>query len=137
MSERAKGRTGEQTRGTGSGSPPELDVQRTAIGNRLRTAREMAGLSQGQIARLMGLHRPSVSEAEAGRRRVSAEELIQFAQHYGVNIEWISGVAPKMADPKDARVELAARELAKLKAQDLDRVLQLLAALRAPGKGSR
>jgi hypothetical protein len=83
----------------------------------------------------MGLHRPSVSEAEAGRRRVSTEELVEFAKHYGVNQGWLLGDSPEAVDPKDARVELAARELGKLKAQDLDRVLQLLAALRAPGNG--
>ena len=52
---------------------------RTDIGARLRQARELAGLSQGQVAKLMSLHRPAVSEMEAGRRRVSAEELKQMA----------------------------------------------------------
>lgn len=114
-------------------SPAAIDPRRAALAVRLRAAREMAGLSQAQVARLMGLHRPSVSEAEAGRRRVSTEELVEFASHYGVSTDWLSGALPESVDPKDARVELAARELSKLKAQDLDRVLQLLAALRAPG----
>lgn len=114
------------------GSVPELDQRRVVIATRLKAARQMAGLSQAQVARLMHLHRPSVSEAEAGRRRVSAEELAEFARHYGVSVSWLSGVAPEKVDAKDARVELAARELTKLKAQDLDRVLQLLAALRGP-----
>ncbi len=94
----------------------------------------MAGLSQGQIARLMGLHRPSVSEAEAGRRRVSAEELVQFGKSYGVSTEWLTGADPETVDPNDARIQLAARELSKLKDKDLERMLKLLAALRAPGK---
>ena len=110
-----------------------LPPQRAALAARLRTARELAGLSQGQVARLMGLHRPSVSEAEAGRRRVSAEELAEFARHYGVNVGWLSGTEPETLDPADARVQLAARELSKLKADDLDRVLRLLAALRPSG----
>lgn len=111
-------------------SHPRANSDRIAIGARLKAARELAGLSQGQVARLMDLHRPSISEAEAGRRRVSAEELASFATHYGVSVDWITGVVPQQADPKDARVELAARELSKLKAQDLERVLHLLAALR-------
>jgi transcriptional regulator with XRE-family HTH domain len=94
----------------------------------------MAGLSQGQIARLLGLHRPSVSEAEAGRRRISAEELVQFGKYYGVSTEWLTGADPETVDPKDARVQLAARELSKLKDKDLERMLRLLAALRSPGK---
>jgi transcriptional regulator with XRE-family HTH domain len=50
------------------------------IASRLRLARESAGLSQGQVAKKMNLHRPTVSEIEAGRRRVSAEELARFAE---------------------------------------------------------
>lgn len=118
---------------------PRTDIEdlRGAIGARLRVAREMAGLSQGQIARLMGLHRPSVSETEAGRRRVSAEELVQFGKSYGVSTEWLTGADPETVDPKDARIQLAARELSKLKDKDLERMLQLLAALRAPRREVR
>lgn len=53
---------------------------REHIAARLRVAREAAGLSQGQVAKLMGLHRPTISEIEAGRRRVTGEELVQFAK---------------------------------------------------------
>jgi len=50
-------------------------VKRGQIAERLKEARRLAGLSQGHVARILGLHRPSVSEMEAGNRRVSAEEL--------------------------------------------------------------
>ena len=36
------------------------------VAERLRLAREQAGLSQGQVARLLGKHRPTISEIEAG-----------------------------------------------------------------------
>ena len=49
--------------------------ERLEIAGRLRLARETAGLSQGQAAKRLGLHRPTVSEIEAGRRRVTAEEV--------------------------------------------------------------
>jgi transcriptional regulator with XRE-family HTH domain len=110
----------------------DLDARREAIAERLRMARIMAGLSQGQVARMIGLHRPSVSEAEAGRRRVPAEELAEYARIYAVNAGWLTGADPQSLDPQDARVQLAARELGKLKPEDLDRVLHLLAALRGP-----
>ncbi len=104
------------------------DPKRMAIATRLKIAREQAGLSQGQVARILGLHRPSVSEMEAGRRGVSGEELATLAKTYGVSVDWLTGV--DTPDPERDRVELAARELSKLKKQDLDRVLQLLASLR-------
>ncbi|WP_349263960.1 helix-turn-helix transcriptional regulator [Longimicrobium sp.] len=114
-------------------SADDAAAKRVVIGARLRSAREMAGLSQGQVARLVDLHRPSVSEAEAGRRRVPAEELARFAEIYGVSTSWLAGDDPDALRPDDARVQLAARELGKLKPEDLDRVLHLLAALRGSG----
>ena len=114
--------------------PHTMNERRADVARRLRTAREMAGLSQGQVARMLQIHRPSVSEAEAGRRRVPAEELSELARIYGVSVNWLSGFGEDKLDPGNPRVELAARELGKLKPEDLNRVLQLLAALRSePG----
>ena len=97
---------------------------------RLRVAREQAGLSQGQVAELMNLHRPTISEIEAGNRRVHVEELPEFARHYHVSVRWLLGEEGAAEDLHEARVRLAARELAKLKKDDLDRVMNLLASLR-------
>jgi transcriptional regulator with XRE-family HTH domain len=120
----------ESDRTDETGASPQ--AKRAAIAGRLRAAREMAGLSQGQVARLMEMHRPTVTEIEAGRRRVNAEELAALSKLYAVSTEWLSGAGPDAVEPTDARVELAARELTKLKPDDLDRVLHLLAALRPP-----
>ncbi len=106
---------------------PESKLTRIAIATRLRAARENAGLSQGQVAKLLGIHRPTVSEIEAGHRKVSAEELSQFAKVYDVSISWLTNNNSEMPNPE---VELAARELAKLKKEDLDALLQLLRTLR-------
>ena len=99
------------------------------IGERLRFAREQAGLSQGQVAKMMDVHRPTISEIEAGRRRVTAEELAEFARIYEVSISWLSG-SDKDDGIVDDRVRLAARELAKLNRTDLDRIMRLLATMR-------
>jgi transcriptional regulator with XRE-family HTH domain len=103
---------------------------------RLRAAREQAGLSQGQAARLLDMHRPTISEIEAGRRRVQAAELQLFAKLYKVSVSWLTSEA---ADDEtvDPRVELAARELSKLKQDDLDRVLRLLSSMREAPKARR
>jgi transcriptional regulator with XRE-family HTH domain len=106
------------------------DEKGMAIAARLRLAREQAGLSQGQVAKMLHLHRPSISEAEAGRRKVSTEELVELARIYGVSVSWLA-CAESEENPAQDRIELAARELAKLKPEDLDRLLQLLSALRS------
>ena len=100
------------------------------VAGRIRMAREMAGLSQGQVAKLMGLHRPSVTEIEAGNRRVSTDELEQFARHFEVSTSWLLGEQVGAEDPRQAKLYLAARELDKLKTEDLDRLLKVLATIR-------
>ena len=101
----------------------DVDSSRAAIATRIRAAREQAGLSQGQVAKLLGLQRPSISELEAGRRKVSAEELTQLARIYNVSVSWLMKEESEILDPA---VELAARELAKLRKEDLETVLKAL-----------
>jgi transcriptional regulator with XRE-family HTH domain len=107
--------------------------RRAAMAVRIKEARKLAGLSQGQVAKMLGLHRPSVSEIEAGNRRVSADELTRMAGIFDVSVSWLLGEAPEALQPDDPRLELAARELGKLKPDDLDRLLKLLAAMRPTG----
>ena len=109
----------------------EHQDKRRAIASRLRLSREMAGPTQGQVAKSFDWHRLTVSEIEAGRRRVSAEELATLAEMYGVNIPWIVGEEDEDSSLAADRVKLAARELSKLREEDLERVLQLVQALRA------
>ena len=106
-------------------------AKRAQIAKRLKEARKLAGLSQGHVAKMLGLHRPSVSEMEAGNRRVSADELARLAEIYDVSVAWLLGETPEALDAQDPRLELAARELSKLKPEDLEHLLRLLAAMRS------
>ena len=62
------------------------DDATNTLPKRLRAAREAAGLSQGQVAKLMDMHRPSISEMEAGKRRITAEELARLADLYDTKV---------------------------------------------------
>lgn len=97
------------------------------IAQRLRIAREHAGLSQGQVAKMLNLHRPTITEIEAGRRKVSSDEIVEFAKIYEVTVSWLTEAKE---DDIDERVKLAARDLTKLKSADLDKVLKLLSRMR-------
>lgn len=104
--------------------------KKAIIASRIREARKMAGLSQAQVAKMLGLHRPSISEVEAGNRSVSAEEVAQLAEMFDVSASWLLGEGADKVDVHDNKLQLAARELQKLKPDDLDRLLTLLASMR-------
>lgn len=106
--------------------------RREQIAARLRMAREAAGLTQGQVAKKLEMHRPTISEIEAGRRRVSADELAIFAELYGIDVGWIMD-GSKDSDAGRDKILLAARQLSKLKDQDLERLLDLIRMLRGSG----
>jgi transcriptional regulator with XRE-family HTH domain len=109
------------------------ETKKKAIAARLVLARKQSGLSQAQLARLMKLHRPSISEMEAGRRNVSVEELTALAKLYSVSVSWLACEDSDKPDVNRDKLELAARKLAGLKKQDLDKILDLLRAMQTEG----
>jgi transcriptional regulator with XRE-family HTH domain len=111
----------------------ENKLQKEGIAARLRLAREQAGLSQGQVAKILGLHRPAISEIEAGRRKVSAEELTECSKIYGVSLTWLASGDSSLDCEHADRIQLAARQLSKLKPEDIDMVLRILRTLRKSG----
>lgn len=100
------------------------------VASRLREARKMAGLTQGQVAAQMNLHRPTISEIEAGNRSVTVTELATFADLYEVDVAWLAGEGAEKLDPHDDRVQLAFRDLEKLSEKDLDKLMTALAAIK-------
>ena len=105
------------------------DDRRKLIGSRLALARKRAGLSQAQVAIELKLPRPSISEIESGRRRVAADELVMFAELYSVDMDWLAGRGEENVDVIRDKLQLAARKVAGLKQEDLEKVIDLLTSL--------
>lgn len=68
-----------------------MTTKRSRLARRLRAARVRAGLTQVEVARTLELHRPAVTEIEAGRRSVSSEELERFSRLYQVSVAELLG----------------------------------------------
>lgn len=60
----------------------EIDGQR--LGARIRALRLAAGLTQAELARRTGIHRPNIARVEAGRHTPSLETLARLATAIGV-----------------------------------------------------
>ncbi len=59
--------------------------------NRCRRARESAGLSVGQAARLLGVTADQLSRVEDSDAAYADFDPRRLADLYGVNLDWISG----------------------------------------------
>lgn len=105
---------------------------REIMASRLAIARKNAGLSQAQAAEKLGLQRPAISEIEAGRRKVTAEELVQFSSIYKTDLGWLAGEDEAKADPVRDQLQLAARNIAHLDPNDLEKVIDLLSSIARP-----
>jgi transcriptional regulator with XRE-family HTH domain len=104
-----------------------LNDDREKIAARLKEARILAGLSQANAAEKLGLQRPAISEIESGNRKVSAEELIQFSNLYKVDTSWL--LLRENENYMTEQLKFAARELSKLKEEDIQKLLQVLKIL--------
>lgn len=62
----------------------------TDWGERIREAREAAGLSQSELARRVGLKPPSVHDWESGKtKRIGGDNLMNVARALGTTPDWI------------------------------------------------
>lgn len=102
------------------------------IGDRLRCSREYLGLSQEEVAAYMGISRPAISNIEAGKRKVSAEELQRFARLYRRPYEYFFGEAEAEAD--DETVGALFRTTRELSENDREQVLRFAKFLKGAGK---
>ncbi|MEU4196028.1 XRE family transcriptional regulator [Kribbella sp. NPDC026611] len=74
------------------------EVDERALGARVREARELAGLTQGELAAQLSLDRTAVNKIESGIRKLTALELSDIAAALGVRM------ASFFADPIPALV---------------------------------
>ncbi len=97
---------------------------------RLRIAREMAGLSQNQAAKLLNISRPTISEIEAGRRNVTSVELSEFSDLYNVDILWLHGRTSFNENSVEDTIKLAARELQNMNDSDVEKLKIILSSMK-------
>jgi transcriptional regulator with XRE-family HTH domain len=79
---------------------PNRDKQPVwSLADRLRKAREEAGLEQGELAQLAGLSRATISAAENGHRRPAKATIAMWALATGVSRDWLAGESEANPDP--------------------------------------
>ncbi|HEX9969556.1 MAG TPA: helix-turn-helix transcriptional regulator [Acidimicrobiales bacterium] len=82
-------------------SPTRQPPSTAAFGERVRTLRRAAGLSQEQLGQLAGLHRTYVSALELGTRNVGLRGIVRLATALGVDpADLVAGLTPDPPPPR-------------------------------------
>ncbi len=68
-----------------SSGETDIAIDGERLGARLRELRLAAGLTQAELARRTGIHRPNIARVEAGRHTPSLETLARIANAIGVS----------------------------------------------------
>ncbi len=72
-------------------SETDGEIPEWTLGDRLRKAREHAGLNQAQLAATIGIARSSVVSYESGRTTPSRPVVLSWSLCTGVPAEWVLG----------------------------------------------
>jgi len=126
----------------GSSSTDEAVPQLGAIGARVAQLRKERGITQVEVASLLGVSQPVVSAYERGAVPLRAEQLALLAQRLRVSADVLLGlkgaaaptaVAPSTADARLARRLREARALPRRDKEALLRTLDAFLARAAQG----
>jgi transcriptional regulator with XRE-family HTH domain len=109
----------------------------SAMSERLKKARNRLGMYQEEVANLMEMSRPTLSAIESGKRQVTAEEVVKFAEIYEVPADYILyGYRPtngmKVELKKSEKPDMSKRllsyfqKLGKLSPEDQAEIMRLI-----------
>lgn len=91
------------------------------LADRLRNARNGLHLSQDYVSRELNINRASIAQIEAGKRKVSAEELKKFSVLYGYSVdELLNGSKLEMP------IAMFARGFSELEEKDQNEILSMI-----------
>ncbi|MFJ9024091.1 helix-turn-helix domain-containing protein [Streptomyces sp. NPDC102259] len=85
----------------------DVDGTLTAMGPRLRAARERHGATLAGVSCATGISPSTLSRIETGRRKPTLEVVLRLAKEYGVSLDELAGTAPAPAAEPRASAPLS------------------------------
>jgi transcriptional regulator with XRE-family HTH domain len=106
------------------------DDSTRAIGERLARFRKERGITQVEMAELLGVSQPNVSDYERGELRLHGEMLIKLARVLRVSADEILGLhqSPPARAPRDRRLLRRLQDVDRLSKRDRQALLRTLDA---------
>jgi len=87
--------------------PSEIDPIDAHVGQRLRLARALRGLSQGGLASLEKLTFQQMQKYEKGANRISVSRLYHLAEHLRLPVPWFFQGLPNRSGSGDSYLDLS------------------------------
>lgn len=66
----------------------QIDIK---LGQRVKKIRERVAMSQDKLAEKLGVSRPTLSQIESGKGKISADELVKLSEIFGLSVESLLG----------------------------------------------
>lgn len=67
---------------------------------KLKLARSHTGLTQVEVAEVLGISKSTIASYEVGRTEPDLETLAKLAEYYEVSLDWLLSTSGKYAAPK-------------------------------------
>jgi transcriptional regulator with XRE-family HTH domain len=107
-----------------------LTKKRPEQGERIAEFRKAAGLSQAELARLIGESQQNVAFWEQSDKPPRSDVLFAMAQHLGVTVEDLLGVKrPGKKCGPVGKTQKVFEEVAKLPRRQQDKIIEIVSAL--------
>lgn len=108
----------------------DTESDRAQLAERLRAAREYIGLSQADVASVIGVPRTAITGIETGTRKLEAVELKHLSRLYRRSAEYLlTGAEPAPSGPE--QLAFLARAINGLTEKDVSEVARFADFLRA------
>lgn len=110
--------------------PKRPVLSKKEIGTRVRALRLERGLSQVELAKIVGTHQTALSQIEVGRRGVSVQQVVKLSKALSVSPDRILGsdAPPPAKRLRDGRLLRRLEKIERLPAAKQRALLQILDA---------
>ena len=105
------------------------------IGERLRKLRKYMGLTQEQVANILGLGRDAIIRIEKGNRKIDLQELINFSKLYSISMDELTA-QEHIINGNDVALARGFSELSEKDKKEIISLIEYKNILKSKNKGN-
>ena len=111
------------------------ELNNKKIGERLRKLRKYMGLTQEQVANILGLGRDAIIRIEKGNRKIDLQELINFSKLYSISMDELTA-QEHIINGNDVALARGFSELSEKDKKEIISLIEYKNILKSKNKGN-